>query len=548
MKRFLKKNISFVVFLSISGVVALVLLVLALIEHAGYRNAFNQLVRLRNQIGDLNKQHPSPVPENLELIEKDTEVFEDKVTRMQHYFGHPYQPALDAFAKELGVDLDEFTAKFRELWSEKREAGSPGVHIFRQFKTSGGWEVEEEEDGESVDSNAAPKMKWTVEQWDKAMEKFKTIAQSATVEKITEGNVDDIFMAAIGVLRGFNGSSTEFDVHSMAIRSELSRLFDEKEIGLAYGADTFEIAEPASLSGSGSMMSGPMGMGAMGPMGAGGGATGGGTTATRGGAAGMGFGGLGIEPVDPAEELGQKARIVEIIGDLGRRLAGTGIDSLDYFYNTDLLGNTESDYTYYRFDFDVTGSMETKRRLAEVLHDAYKDNRMYIVRHMNMEKIDDDVQGIIDATLRLRDQELRLRENPMLTTQGNNRMPMTMPNATPTRRGSGDPMSRTSTNAPVRSGLSERPARNSRGTGPTGGGMPSMMGGGMPGGGNSNKDAMWEERIVYWMNLLPENRFEEGLAFDKRKNYGMPMIGGNRRLRAMIAVEYVVYNAEEELK
>ena len=28
----------------------------------------------------------------------------------------------------------------------------------------------------------------------------------------------------------------------------------------------------------------------------------------------------------------------------------------------------------------------------------------------------------------------------------------------------------------------------------------------------------------------------------------MPMIGGNRRVRAMIAVEYVVYNAEEELK
>ncbi len=86
-----------------------------------------------------------------------------------------------------------------------------------------------------------------------------------------------------------------------------------------------------------------------------------------------------------------------IIGDLvAKRLATSGILSLEDFKIRRLDPEVIGDYQYFRYTLTVQGTLENIRNFVNNLAKAYKESRLYIVRGVEIHKIVDEAQNILD--------------------------------------------------------------------------------------------------------------------------------------------------------
>ena len=118
MKRFLKKHFLFVTVISLSVVIVLALMVMAIIQSGKLEDSKKKLDQRKSIIKRLNSESPSPNLENEELIRADKEKYDKRLDALHRYFGRPYERALKRFCEDINVPVDTFRAMFRKAWED----------------------------------------------------------------------------------------------------------------------------------------------------------------------------------------------------------------------------------------------------------------------------------------------------------------------------------------------------------------------------------------------------------------------------------------------
>lgn len=185
-KRFLKYNKSLVAVISVSLIVVLFMLVIVIFKYLEMVQANAEVTQMRNVINDLQdarKNKVAVIEGNLGRLKEDYQVYSEKNELIRPYFGHPYNNALDAMAKEMKwKNGDDVAKKFYDYLNV--DTNEDLNNRYKRFKR------------EYNSANRA---------WDRAIAAFMKEAQKVSFEVIDIDNVNDIFLQSIGLPREMVG-------------------------------------------------------------------------------------------------------------------------------------------------------------------------------------------------------------------------------------------------------------------------------------------------------------------------------------------------------
>jgi hypothetical protein len=190
---------------------------------------------------------------------------------------------------------------------------------------------------------------------------------------------------------------------------------------------------------------------------------------------------------------------LSIIGDLiVKRLIPSGITWIDEFNVRRMEPEEIGDYQYFRYSLVLKGTLDNIRKFVNNLAMAYTDSRVYVVRGLEIVKVVDKANEILDGAVGVKvDKDgkviTRSRKQDQLGRQG----------------GPGDEF---------------------------GQGFETQ-------GVTKKEDAEREERAKKLEQLEAER--QRKLPYYQRKAYGKTIIGGNKLCRVVIDIDYVRYKAND---
>jgi hypothetical protein len=340
-KKFIKKNIFMIIFMSVAFIVVIALLVMVYFEHKSMKEYDAKKTELLKKIKKIFKQQFTPVKVNVARIEKDAVKFMEESKKVERKFGHPYEPALKRFAEVVAIPFSEFRAKFGEFWENSQREKTTRDLIFRRYKIR--------QFGEDFPNHRAT--------WDKAMEAFMQEAQKVTLEKIDASNVDGIFLAAMGKGRRFSDSPQRCQTFMKRMRFNMIDYFGKiKKVECADTNFSFDDSKEPAVG--------------------------------------------DIEDIAKAWEI--VSDLGKRIADAKTSKEDTL--QLVKFSKRGLNGEKDGDYTSYRFSFTVNADIATLRRIFEKLYGAYTENRIYAVRNVKINRTVDKVEDILIESDRLNDE------------------------------------------------------------------------------------------------------------------------------------------------
>lgn len=189
-----------------------------------------------------------------------------------------------------------------------------------------------------------------------------------------------------------------------------------------------------------------------------------------------------------------------IIGDLiVKRLIPSGISSLDSFKIRRLEPEVIGDYQYFRYSMTVKGSLNNIRKFVDNLAMAYSDSRVYVVRGITINKVEDQAAGILDEAMGVVQPDT---DSNKLNGQGSSPRD-----------------------------IEDRMNANGHGRDFTPGGV-------------IKKEAIEAAEHAKKLKLL-EEQAQLKLPYYKRKAYGKIIIGKNKLCEAVIDIDYVRYKAND---
>lgn len=318
MKRMIKNNLVLIVVLGLSLAVTIGLLVWTTMEYIQMSQYIAHTEQLRSNIANLNQKTPAPVKGNEPLIEADTAFYSQKGEELRIRFGHPLQPALERFVSVL--------------------RSKDGKEIpLKQFKEdfTAMWNQDESLIQKNINYM---NFKKNFRNWKDAMDAFRALAKNRTAEEITDNNIDDIFWSSLGVMRRLkDDDSGELQRFMLRNRQHLLDMAKDKIL--------FETPEAENFSfGS------------------------------------IGESGTGSQDAFQKSDYPMIAQHWEILGDFVKRALGSGIRSFLSFRRRAIQPEKSGSFDVFHYSIEVTGTMESLRKLVSILNQAYEENRVYVVR------------------------------------------------------------------------------------------------------------------------------------------------------------------------
>ena len=321
-KRFLKYNKSLVAVIGVSLLVVLFLLVIAVIKYLDMVEANSEVNKMRDTIVSLQdpyKNKVAVIPGNLDLLKKDYEIYHSKNMKIKPFFGHPYAQAVEAAARAMGLkNGDELIRKFYDFLAENpRERMSDR---YKRFKMQNGV------------------------RWNTAINAFAKEAEKISFEKITDANVDDIFLQAIGLPREMSGRSFEYCSEILkAIEIQLNKLVLSKNIDVNQNA------------------------------------------------AGFSLNSLGLStPTQIADSM----QNMEIVGDMIQRIVKNAPEDRNFRYmkvldTVSLTGKAsyseDRKIQVFRYKLKFAVTMDALRDIIKNLNESIKANRVYVLRNLKIQ-------------------------------------------------------------------------------------------------------------------------------------------------------------------
>ena len=479
MNRFVKNNMLLIAVFVISGVAAVALMIYALIEYVQMAQQIGKIDELRSQIETIGKQTPRPVDENKPRLEADIKLYEKSAADLRSHFGRPMQPAVDAFikaiqpdrkpaAKKEGEDAPEepeelteesFMAKFKEGWGNIQPTQYAQQNYFLESKFRPNY----------------PK-------WRKGTAAFAELAKNHTFEKITDNNVDEILLSAMGIDRRLQGRPDELQRIFNEFRERTNEMLEGK-IDLTEQANRFGF--PSDSAGAYAKADYPILLAHMNII----------------------YDMLQRlkAPKDPKDT---KEPTLKIIHDIRIRNTAGNPDNGDAGVEggggmpgdtpSKWAGSIESagDFSSYHYTLVVSGPMEAIRDVAIKLANAYKDRRVYIVRSVFL-YAEENRAAMLFAPTEVNEPENNAGvEQPAVVAQ-------------PTGRRRGRRAQQVVIDQPTQTQDNDAAAKKKR------------------------EEA---ERMKAYLEK------QKTLPFHERDGYGEILVGGDKDFRAVIDIDYVVLN------
>lgn len=317
MNRFVKDNLILVISICATIVVALGLLIYGIIEWVRISELMDETDNLRSKIQTLVKVYPAPDDGNKQPIQDDTQAYMKLFHELTPVFDSPLRQSRDAFLRVL------YQLKPEESTDE---AAKKFLELFHERVKS--------------DLNMTEqRMAWTklhseFKNWNAAADAFRTAAVKAGVEpEQLDKYINDVVLAELGVPRRMNEDKDEFQRFYNDTLTSLRERMGER---LA-SDNNFGLTAP-----------------------------------------GTGF---------AKSDYPLIARHAFILSDIVARIADSKIELFNGLIirgsggeNFNATFNEENGCRISHYTFEVQGSLEAIRGLAERFDNAQQDNRFYIVR------------------------------------------------------------------------------------------------------------------------------------------------------------------------
>ncbi|HOK03695.1 MAG TPA: hypothetical protein PLN24_00385 [Victivallales bacterium] len=327
----MKKNIVLFVILILSFLFFVTLAVMAFFEWGKVKKYQGNLIELREKVQKLNEQRPYPIKENLDNINNDVDFLSQKLTEINLLFGKPYQTALNEFIKTLENDQEGKKIKVNIL-TEWRE------YFKKNFKKN--------EQPEKILKDFLLK-RFSEEKVNQALKNFVAIAKTNTLEDINENNQYVFLLDAMFVPRTLSPDACK--VYMLKMEEELFRFVKSNENGQPISVDeksnVFKVYEDPTK----------------------------------------------LPPVDFIPNI---IRHYSLIEDLVKRMKVAGIDSIKTLQKENgLEGSIDGNYLIFVYKLELNASSNAVRKLIDSMLEAYKDNRIYVVKSMTLTKAFDEVKS-----------------------------------------------------------------------------------------------------------------------------------------------------------
>jgi hypothetical protein len=340
-KKFIKKNIFMIIFMSLAMVAVVALIIMVFFQHESMKEYDAKKAELMTKIKEIFNQKYAPVKVNVVRIKSDTAGYERETRKIERQFGHPYVWALKRFVEVVGIPLNEFRAKFSDFWETQKGRTTRDL-IFRRYKVR-------------QFSEDFPKHR---SDWESAMKAFMQEAQKATMEEITTTNVDGIFLAAMGKGRRFSDTPARCKTFMYRMRDMMLGYFKEKEVGCETASSfSFKHGQEPSVG--------------------------------------------DIEKITRAWEI--VSDLTKRIADAKVNKKEEYLNLIE-FSKRGLDGEKDGNYTMYRFNFTLKGDLTIIRRVVKNLYAAYKENRVYAIRDIKLSRTVDGVADIIAESERIKEE------------------------------------------------------------------------------------------------------------------------------------------------
>ncbi len=416
-----------------------------------------------------------------ELIEKTPAPVEGNKAPIQ-FNTRLYARAADELEKHFGHPLQDALVKFIETIRLREPRDGKNTITLEQFRQEfrEGW-------GNGERNNAQQGLFYKEFQrkfvnWADAMREFSNVAKTVTLEPISEFTIDDIFRSALGLERMLpdEGQAETVSRFVMDYRSKLMETLGNKVTVSPQAANfSFDIASFDKENTGGTPA--PGGFGGFGGFGGGEAAASSGVTVA---------------------DYTLIAKHLDVIGEIMQHLLSSGVKELTMFRKRSLAGETVGSYLVFHYSFEVVGTMESIRKLVKSLDEGFRKNRLFVVRSVFLYAMSDPARELFEPealTGESEDDNTRVRAR-----QGRGRRGQVM-----------NPMM-----------------------------QPGMMGPGMvaPGAFGGVQESEEEMRAREAAELQARIEREKKLPMNERTGYGKVIIGGDKSVRALIDVDYVMQN------
>lgn len=378
-KRFFKNNLVLILVVALLSVAALVLLVFSLIEYVRMSKVIDDTDNLRTQIAKLIEKSPAPVEGNRKPIMADTELYSRAAVQFRENFGRPMRAAVNKFIETLyAAQIAEEVEKYRKEFTEELRGTEEGKKLndgeaakkveaaIVAFRAEALDRYEKKfisefrEGWDRVDAtNFAEKglvlqeFKKRFSNWDQAVEAFQPLAQAATLEQLTKDNVEDVLLDAMGVPRLLQGKEEELKRFLIGYRTRvldaLTKIQNTSDCTFGFNLENtygyIKEEYPIIVRHMDNI----------------------GDIIKRVAESGVKvFNGLEIRMGAPGATADPSSLMMG---------PGGGSSGTSYASSVESVGS----FDIYHYTFEVTGSLDSVRKLVGLLDNAYLDNRFYLI-------------------------------------------------------------------------------------------------------------------------------------------------------------------------
>ncbi|HCE43062.1 MAG TPA: hypothetical protein DET40_05905 [Lentisphaeria bacterium] len=191
------------VFLGIALLVSIVLAFFVVQVSMSMKKYQADLVIQRDKIKKLIEEKPAPLKGNLEAINSDLAMVQQKVNDIHLIFGKPYRTSIQAFADALEINENTLYSKWRTAYEKGKKLGSNEA-IFLSFM--------KEFDEQKIEN---------------AVNAFKNTIEPRTVEDLGQANLVNLIMEGLGLPRTMSPEACTTYISNMDLK--LTNLLKPRE-------------------------------------------------------------------------------------------------------------------------------------------------------------------------------------------------------------------------------------------------------------------------------------------------------------------------------
>ncbi len=291
---------------------------------------------------------------NLDMMEaaRQTEEYQKKIESLNSKKPAPVQENIVALDKDFAfyeAKNKELNKKFGHIFEEPLKdffaaLGKSEEEFLKDFHAK--WEELEEKDRRSSHGRYQFTSKIKNEYgdaWGKALAAFAAGAKHCTQEEISKGREEEILFGALGLRRELEGKNDFCIDFINQMHRKVTELLEEKKVELGGKADfSFNPSEKYAV-----------------------------------------------------EDIPHVVKNYEVISDVCKLISESGVKQLGSFSRRTLAPREEDGYLYYHYNFEVTGSLESIRKLCSLLNRSTSRNRTYVIQSVFLYALQDKAEEVL---------------------------------------------------------------------------------------------------------------------------------------------------------